>query len=234
MKASFRPSAKSRLRRRPQRGFYDEATVFGILDAAIICHVGYVIDGEPLVTPTAFWRHGRRLYWHGAAHSRMVELQAKGMPVCVTVSQLEGLIAARSGFHHSLLYRSVMAFGRTSVVADREAKLRAMDAFIARLYPGRPQELRPHHDSELDAIAVIEMTIEEASAKIRGGGVEDDEPDYATPCWAGVIPIRTVVGKTVPDARLLVDPARPPSLAAYEENAPLDEVLTLTAKQAGS
>jgi len=232
MTASFPRTAKTRLRRRPQRGFHDEATVFGILDAAVLAHIGYVIDGEPHVTPTAFWREGRRLFWHGAARSRMIELQAEGMPVCVTVSHLDGLVAARSGFHHSALYRSVMAFGRTVLVADREAKRQAMDAFVNRLYPGRAAALRPYHDAELDAIGVIAMTIEDASAKIRDGGVVDDEEDYAFPVWAGVVPIRTVVGAVEPDGRLVVDPARPKDLAHYAENARLDDVLARNAAEA--
>jgi len=230
MTESFPRTAKTRLRRRPNRGFHDEATVFGILDAAVLAHVGYVIDGEPHVTPTAFWRDGRTLFWHGSARSRMIELQGKGLAVCVTVSHLDGLVAARSGFHHSALYRSVMAFGRTALVESREAKRHAMDAFVNRLYPGRAQVLRPYHDAELDAIGVIAMTIEDASAKIRGGGVEDDAEDYAFPVWAGVVPIRTVVGAVEPDDRLVVDPARPKDLARYVENARLDDVLLANAK----
>lgn len=231
MSASFPPSAKSRLRRRPNRGFHDEETVFRLLDAGVVCHIGYVIDGTPFVTPTAYWRDGRRLYWHGSAQSRMVQVQGAGIPVCVTVSQLDGLVLARSGFHHSILYHAVMAFGRTELIADRDEKRQAMDAFLNRVYPGRAQTLRPYHASELDAISVIAMTIEEASAKIRGGGVEDDEADYTVPCWAGVIPIRTVVGDAVPDARLVVDPSPPPNLADYYVGgARLDAVLARTAK----
>jgi len=230
MTASFPRTAKTRLRRRPQRGFHDDASVFAVLDAGVIAHIGYAIDGEPFVTPTAYWRDGRRLYWHGAARSRMIEVQGKGIPVCVAVSHLDGLVAARSGFHHSILYRSVMAFGRTALVDDRTDKRRAMDAFIERLYPGRMHELRPYHDAELDAISVIAMTIEEASAKIRDGGVQDEEADYGFPCWAGVIPIRTTVGAAVPDDRLLVDPARPVSLGAYAEGARLEDALARKAE----
>jgi len=232
MPGTFGPTAKTRLRRRPQRGFYDEESVFRVLDAAVIGHVGYAIDGEPFVTPTGYWRHGRRLYWHASAQSRMYQVQSACIAACVAVSILDGFIVARSGFHHSIQYRSVMAFGRTRPVEGRAAKRQAMDAFIARLYPGRPSEMRAINDSEIDAIGVIGMEIDEASAKIRTGGVEDEPADYALPCWAGVVPIRTVVGNAVPDGRLLVDPARPPSLSLYEENAALDEVL-LRAARAG-
>ncbi len=198
-----------RLRRRPQRGFHDEESVFRVLDAAVIGHIGYAIDGDPFVTPTAYWRDGRRLYWHGSAQSRMIQVQSAGIAACLAVSILDGLIVARSSFHNSIQYRSVMAFGRTEPVEGREAKRHAMDAFVARLYPGRPREVRAMHDSEIDAIGVIGMEIAEASAKIRTGGVEDEAEDYALPCWAGVVPIRTVVGNAEPDARLLVDPGAP-------------------------
>jgi hypothetical protein len=232
MTGTFGPTAKTRLRRRPQRGFHDEENVFRVLDSAVIGHIGYAIDGNPFVTPTAYWRDGRRLYWHGSAQSRMIQVQSTGVAACLAASILDGLIVARSGFHHSIQYRSVMAFGRTEPIEGREAKREAMNAFIARVFPDRPRDLRAMHDAEIDAIGVIGMEIAEASAKIRTGGVEDEAEDYALPCWAGVVPIRTVVGKVQPDTRLLVDPARPPSLALYEENAALDEVL-LRAARAG-
>jgi uncharacterized protein len=222
----FPPSDRTRLRRRPQRGRYDEASVFAVLDAGVICHIAYIVDGQPFVTPTAYWREGRRLYWHGSAASRMITTHAAGVPVCVTVSHLDGLVLGRSGFTHSILYRSVMAFGRTEAITDREAKRQAMHAFIDRLYPGRPAELRRLHDAELDAITVIGMTIDEAAAKVRDGGVIEKEEDLGFPAWAGVIPVRTVVGAPVPDARLAVEPTPPPSLAAFAAGARLDELLT--------
>ncbi|HEX9464541.1 MAG TPA: pyridoxamine 5'-phosphate oxidase family protein [Alphaproteobacteria bacterium] len=223
---SFPPSDKTRLRRRPQRGHYDDATIFAVLDAGVICHIAYTIDGEPYVTPTAYWRDGRRLYWHGSAASRMIATHAAGVKVCVTVSHLDGLVLGRSGFTHSLLYRSVMAFGRTEAVTDREAKRHAMHAFIDRLYPGRPRELRPLHAAELNAITVIAMPIDEAAAKIRDGGVIEKEEDFGFPAWAGVIPLRTVIGAPIADARLAVDPAPPATLAAFTAGARLDDVLT--------
>jgi hypothetical protein len=230
MSPEFPPTARTRLRRRPQRGAYDEATIFGILDAAVLAHVGYVADGQPLVTPTAFWREGRCLFWHGSAGSRALRAQAQGLPVCVSVSHVDGFVLGRSGFAHSLLYRSVMAFGRTQPVEGRAAKRRAMDAFIERLYPGRTAELRPVHDVELDMIAVISMQIEDASAKIRGGGVTEKPEDLSAPGWAGVIPVHTLLGEKQTDARIEAGTAPPASLAAWARSARLDDALRAAAE----
>lgn len=190
----FTPTARSRARRRPQRAAYDEASVYAVLDAGVLGHVGYVIDGQPFVTPTAYWREGRRLYWHGAAASRMLQAVGEGRPVCLTVSFLDGFVLGRSGFAHSLNYRSVMAFGRARLVEDLEAKRAAMDAFIERLYPGRAESLRPSTEAELKQIALAEMTIEEASAKVREGGPADYAPDEGWPAWWGVVPVETRLG----------------------------------------
>src|SRR5262249_28976644 len=146
------------------------------------------------VTPTAYWRTGRQLYWHGSSASRMLRNHAGGVPVCVTVTQLDGLVLARSGFHHSLNYRSVMAFGTAHLVEDPAEKVRELDRFIDRLYPGRRATLRGHEAQEIKATSLISMEIEEAAVKIRSGGPKDDEADYALDCWAGVIPIRQIVG----------------------------------------
>jgi hypothetical protein len=227
MNTRFEQSERSRLRRKPARGFHDKETVFRILDAGVICHVGYVIDGQPFVTPTAYWREGDRLFWHGSAVSRMLGAQAQGTPVCITVSHLDGFVLARSGFATSILYRSVMAFGRTAVIEDVGEKRRAMERFIDRLFPGRSCALRPMRDRELATTSLIAMTIDEASAKIRDGGViEKEEEDYAFPVWAGVIPVGMTMGKAIPDSRLVVDPATPDSLATFAENARLDDVLS--------
>jgi len=223
MSDSFSPTERTKLRRRPQRGSYDRDVVFAILDAGVMCHVGYVIDGKPFVTPTAYWRHGDELYWHGSAASRMLKA-AQGAEVCVTVSHLDGLVVARSAFHQSVNYRSVMVFGRARIVEDVEEKRSGMRAFVERLYPGQTQ-IRDSSDKELAAISVMKLTISEASAKIRDLGVIDDEEDYAIPTWAGVIPVRTVVGRAVPDQRLLVDAGLPSNLGAFSDGARLDEVL---------
>ena len=228
--ASFEVTERTRLRRRPARGAYDEATVFGILDAGLVAHVGYAVDGAPRVVATAYWREGRHLYWHGAAGSQALRAQAGGMPLCVTVSLVDGLVLGRSGFAHSLNYRSVMAFGRGEEVKDRDAKRRAMDAFIERLYPGRTRELRPVHDPELDMIAVIGMRIEEASAKVRSGGVNEKEEDLAGPGWAGVIPVHVAIGAPCADPRIDAHVPLPASIGAYAPAARLDEALTATAR----
>jgi nitroimidazol reductase NimA-like FMN-containing flavoprotein (pyridoxamine 5'-phosphate oxidase superfamily) len=231
MSGSLPVTERTRLRRRPQRGSHEMDTILRILDAGLLCHVGYVIAGEPFVTPTAYWREGHRLYWHGSAASRMLRALAPGLPVCVTVSHLDGLVLSRTGFTHSVLYRSVVVFGRTAAVADRDGKRRAMDAFLDRLYPGRRQELRPTENAELDAIEVVSIPIEEASAKIRDGGVLDKEEDLGVPCWAGVIPVRATLGASRPDSGILTDPALPAPLAGYRAGASLDEVLLAMASR---
>jgi nitroimidazol reductase NimA-like FMN-containing flavoprotein (pyridoxamine 5'-phosphate oxidase superfamily) len=220
--AEFSPTEKSRLRRKPQLAAYDEATIFAILDAGLICHVGYVVDGEPLVTPTAYWREGRRLYWHGAAAGRMIGSQAAGVPVCVTVSHVDGLVVARSGIAHTLHYRSVMAFGRTVAITDPDEKRRAMANFINRVFPGRWPELRPVNAAELAAITVIGMTIEQAAAKTKGGDIAVLPGDLDYPCWMGVLPISLTVGQARPDRRNTTP--MPESVAAYQGVA-LEDVL---------
>lgn len=228
---AFTPTDRSRAKRRHDRADYDEAAVFGALDAAFIAHIGYVIDGQPYVTPTAYWRTGRKLYWHGSSASRMLRSQAGGVPVCVTVTQLDALVMARSGFNHSLNYRSVMAFGTAHIVDDMDEKLRELDRFIDRLYPGRRASLRANEAQEIKATTVIGMKIEEAAVKIRNGGPKDDEADYALDCWAGLIPIHQVIGAPVADPDRKKDIPYPACLGDYREGAALDEVLLKVAKQ---
>jgi hypothetical protein len=196
------------VRRLPKRGHYDRETVHAVLDAGVICHVGYVIDGQPYVTPTCHWRHGDRLYWHGSSASRMLRHLKQGVPVCVTVTHLDGFVLARSGFHHSINYRSVMAFGRAQPVPD-EAKLEVLRDFVERLFPDRWDELRPPTAQEIKATTVLWMDLDEVSAKIRTGPPVDDEEDYALPVWAGVLPVSSRRGMPEPDARLPPDIALP-------------------------
>lgn len=202
MEQRYTRTERTRLRRLPKRAHYDRATVHAVLDAGLICHVGYVIDGQPYVTPTCYWRHGERLYWHGSSASRMLRRLKEGIPACLTVTYVDGLVLARSGFHHSINYRSVMAFGTARAVAD-EDKLGALEEFVEHLLPGRWAELRPPTAQEVKATTVLWMDLEEVSAKIRTGPPVDDEEDYGLPIWAGVVPLATTVGAPEPDPRLL-------------------------------
>lgn len=200
---AYAPTARSRIKRMPKRGRYDRETVHAILDAGFVCHVGYSIDGQPYVTPTAHWRDGERVYWHGSSASRMLRsLKPGGVPVCLAVTHLDGLVLARSAFNHSMNYRSVMAFGTAHLADDPEHKLRALETFVDRLYPGRWAELRPATAQELKATTVLWLDLDEVSAKIRSGPPGDDEADLAWPCWAGVVPMRTVTDAAVPEAHV--------------------------------
>jgi len=223
---TFTPTARSRAKRLHERASYDEAAVFAALDAAFIAHIAYVIDGQPYVTPTAYWRTGRQVYWHGSSASRMLRSQAGGVPVCVTVTQLDGLVLARSGFNHSINYRSVMAFGTAHIVDDATEKARELDRFIDRLYPGRRETLRPNTAQELKATTLIGMEIEEAAVKTRSGGPKDDKEDYALDCWAGVIPIQQVTGTPEEDPLRQKDVAYPASLQDYTPAAQFDTVMS--------
>jgi hypothetical protein len=226
---AFEPTSRSQARRQPIRAAYDEAAVFGILDAAVLAHVGYAVGGQPFVTPTLFWRDGRRLHWHGSAASRMLETVAEGLPVCVTVSLIDGFVFAPSGFAHSMNYRSVMAFGRARLISDEAAKRRAADAFIERLYPGRAATLRPPTEAELRQTSFVEMTIEEASAKQRSGGVKHLEIDEGWPAWSGVTPVEMRVGPAVPDAALGAHALGLATEPPLVKGARLDEALSAAA-----
>jgi len=198
----YAKTSRTRVRRLPKRGHYDRATVHAVLDAGVICHVGYVVDGQPSVVPTCYWRHGDMLYWHGSSASRMLREVKKGVPVCVTVTHLDGFVLARSGFHHSINYRSVMAFGHAELVPDDE-KLVVLEDFVERLFPGRWPELRPPTVQEMKATTVVRMRLGEVSAKIRTGQPVDDEEDYALPVWAGVLPVTSGLGMPESDPRLV-------------------------------
>ncbi len=199
---AFTTTPRSRARRLPERAHYDRGAIYPLLDAHFICHVGYVIDGQPYVTPTSYWRDGDRLYWHGSPAGRMLRHLKGGAPACVTVTYLDGLVLARSGFHSSLNYRSVMAYGTARALEDESLKLAALEAFVERLTPGRWAELRPVTEEELKQTRVIEMEIEEAVAKVRTGPPIDDDRDYDADVWAGVLPIRVLAGDPVADPRL--------------------------------
>lgn len=209
----FVPTARSRVKRLPKRAHYDRETVYAILDAGFICHVGYVVGRQPFVTPTAYWREGDAVYWHGSSKSRMLLALEKRPNICLTVTILDALVVARSGFHKSVNYRSAMLFGKPYRVEDPDEKLAKMKAFVERLYPGRWRELRPVSRQELKATTVLGMRIEEASAKVRSGPPVDDAPDYALPVWGGVIPVLQVLGDPVDDGRLAPGTGGPPRVA---------------------
>ncbi|SDS47647.1 pyridoxamine 5'-phosphate oxidase family protein [Bradyrhizobium canariense] len=223
---TFPVSARNKVRLMRQRGSYDKKLVYSILDSALLCNVGYVIDGQPYVTPTAFWREQNHLYWHGSSASRALIAQSKGIPVCLTVSHVDGLVIARSGFHSSVNYRSVMAFGQASLVEDEDHKRRAMDVYVDRFVPGRTSANRAATDKELQATKLLSMDIEEASAKVRVGMPVDDDEDYALPVWAGVVNFKTLVAGISPDPKNLPDVSVPPGIAVYAEGRMVDETLS--------
>jgi nitroimidazol reductase NimA-like FMN-containing flavoprotein (pyridoxamine 5'-phosphate oxidase superfamily) len=200
------PTSRTRVVREPHRGVYDRAAAYQILDEGFICHVGFVVDGQPFVIPTGYGRAGDNLYIHGSAASRMLRNLDQGVPVCVTVTLLDGLVLARSIFNHSMNYRSVVVLGTAVAVEDSEEKLQALHALSEHILPGRWVESRQPNEKELKATLVMRLPIEEFSAKVRQGPPIDDEEDYSFPTWAGVIPLETVAGAPVNDPRL--DPAR--------------------------
>jgi nitroimidazol reductase NimA-like FMN-containing flavoprotein (pyridoxamine 5'-phosphate oxidase superfamily) len=222
---SFATTKRTRVRRHPERAHYDRETVHAILDAALMCHVGYVIDGRPYVTPTLFWRDGERLYWHGSSASRMLRAQRDGIPVCLTVSHIDGLVLARCAFRHSLNYRAVMVFGTARAVEDERQKEAGFNAFIERLYPGRTALMRPIAPQELKATMLLSMAIEEVSAKIRDDGPLDLEADYLADCWAGVIPIAQRIGEPAGDTTVPPRGSRDGEIGHLPEGAAFDQIL---------
>ncbi len=206
----FPTTERSRLRRLHQRGTHARADVYAILDAAPLCHVGYVIDGAPYVTPTLHWREGNRVYWHGSAASRFLR-QAEGAKVCLTCSLMDGYVLARSAFNHSVNYRSAMVFGTARIVEGDDEKTEALRRFTDDLFPGRWNSLRPMTAQELKATSVLWMDIEEATAKHRAAPPGDPE-DAGVPVWAGVLPMRTVLEAAEPAPELPPDITLPEPL----------------------
>ena len=202
MSDSYVPTPRTRLVREPQRAVYDRSVAYQILDEGFICHVGFVVDGQPFVIPTGYGRSGANLYIHGSAASRMLRNLDQGVAVCVTVTLLDGLVLARSIFNHSMNYRSVVVLGTAVAVEDRTEKLEALRLLSEHILPGRWAESRQPNEKELKATFVMKLPIAEFSAKVRQGPPVDDEEDYAFPTWAGVIPLAMVPGKPVDDPRL--------------------------------
>lgn len=202
MNDNISQTERTRLRRLPKRGAFDRKTVYSILDEGFICHVGFAVDGQPFVLPTGFARVNDDLYIHGSSASRMMRSLAAGIDVCVTVTLIDGLVLARSAFHHSVNYRSVVILGKAVAVEDAAEKNKALEAFTEHIVPGRWPEIRWPNELELKATTVLKLPIDEASAKIRMGDPIDDEEDYLMDVWAGVLPLGLEIGKAVPDVRL--------------------------------
>ena len=199
---TFLQTERTRLKRLPKRGHFDRETVYGILDEGFICHVGFAAEGQPFVIPTGYARDGDRLYIHGSQASRMLRTLSAGLDVCVTVTIVDGLVLARSAFHHSMNYRSVVVFGRATLVEDREEKLAALLALSEHFIRGRWADVREPTEEELIMTTVLSLPLVEASAKVRTGPPLDDEEDYSMPVWAGVIPLRLEAGEPIKDPRL--------------------------------
>lgn len=212
----FEPSSRSRIRRIPDRGSYDTETIYDIIDEAILCHVGFSIDNRPFVLPTIHARDEDRLLFHGAKASRMLKHIQEGHLICVTITLLDGLVLARSVFHHSMNYRSVILFGTGSVVEDPDEKLRGLEVLTQHLLPERWNDVRLPNEKEMNATTLVSMSIDEASAKIRSGPPEDEEEDYALPIWAGVLPIRQQILNPVDDDRLSEDIPVPENVRSYK------------------
>jgi len=193
---------RTKLKRLPTRGHFDRETVYGILDEGFICHVGFAPQGQPFVIPTGYARVDDKLYIHGSQASRMLRTLSGGLDACVTVTIIDGLVLARSAFHHSMNYRSVVIFGRAEIIEEREAKIAALVALSEHIVRGRWADVREPNEEELIKTTVLELPLVEASAKIRTGPPLDDEEDYALPIWAGVIPLNLEAGEPINDPRL--------------------------------
>ena len=202
MSSSSAPTPRTRVVREPQRAVYDRDVLNRILDEGFICHVGFAVDGQPFVIPTSYGRHEDILYIHGSAASRMLRNVSGGIPVCVTVTLLDGLVLARSIFNHSMNYRSVVVLGTGTGIEDPEEKLAALRLLSEHIVPGRWEEARQPNEKELKATTIIRVPIREFSAKVREGPVVDDEEDYAFPVWAGLLPLKIVPGDPIRDSRV--------------------------------
>jgi uncharacterized protein len=215
MSENYSPTTRTRLVREPERAVYDRAAAYRILDEGFICHVGFVVDGQPFVIPTGYGRVGDSLYIHGSAASRMLRNLDEGVALCVTVTLLDGLVLARSIFNHSMNYRSVVVLGTAVAVQDPAEKLEALRRLSEHILPGRWVESRQPNEKEIKATLVMRLPITEFSAKVRQGPPIDDEADYAFPTWAGVIPLEMVAGEPIDDPRLMAGQVVPEYVKGY-------------------
>src|SRR5215470_14728036 len=207
--STFAPTERTQVKRLPKRGAYDRETVYKILDEAFVCHVGFVADGQPYVIPTNYGRSGDTLYLHGSAASRMLKTLSGRVPLCVTVTHVDGLVLARSAFHHSVNYRSAVILGTARLVDAPAEKLVALRVFTEHVMKGRWEDVRQPTEQELKATSVLALPLEEVSAKVRTGGPVDDEADYALPVWAGVLPLETVAKEPIADPQRKADQPLP-------------------------
>lgn len=212
---SFPQTSRTNLKRLPKRGHFDRETVYAILDEGFICHVGFVVDGQPFVIPTGYARVDDKLFIHGSQASRMLRTLAGGVDVCVTVTLIDGLVLARSAFHHSINYRSVVVFGRATLVEDIEEKNSALFAFSEHVMRGRWDDVREPTDTELKQTSVLCLPMLEASAKVRNGPPIDDEEDYDLNVWAGVLPLKMIAGNPIADPRLKSGLEIPENVSRY-------------------
>jgi nitroimidazol reductase NimA-like FMN-containing flavoprotein (pyridoxamine 5'-phosphate oxidase superfamily) len=211
------PSPRTKVKRHPERGAYDRATIDAILDEALICHVGFVVDGQPYVIPTIHARDGDVLYLHGSPGSRMLRTIKEGVDVCVTATLLDGLVLARSVYNHSMNYRSAVVLGRASEVTDHAEKLHAMHRVVEQVVQGRWADARQPNDGEIKGTTILRLSLDEASAKIRSGPPTDDADDMDFPVWAGVIPLRLEPSEPIPDAA--TNGTVPSYVSSYERPA---------------
>ena len=208
MSQPYTPTPRTRLVREADRAVYDRESAYRILDEGFLCHVGFVADGQPFVIPTSYGRKDNCIFIHGSAASRMLRQVKEGVPVCITVTLLDGLVLARSIFNHSMNYRSVVVLGKATLVDDPGEKIEALRLLSEHIIPGRWADSRQPNERELKATSILRVPIEEFSAKVRKGPVVDDEEDYSFPTWAGVVPLQMVAGEPINDARL--EPKREP------------------------
>jgi len=210
------PTERTRVVRESQRGVYDRESIYKILDEGFVCHVGFSVDGQPYVIPTLFARVDDAIYFHGSAASRMLRNLSEGIPVCLTVTLIDGFVLARSVFNHSMNYRSVVALGKAAIVDAPKEKLEALHAFTEKIFPGRWNDARQPNEKELRVTSILRLPLTEISAKIRTGPPEDDAPDYALRIWAGVIPLQLVPGAPIRDERCDASIPTPAYAAHYQ------------------
>jgi uncharacterized protein len=209
-------SQRNKIKRYPQRGNYDSSVIYSILDEGLICHVGFVVDGQPFVIPTAYGRIEDKIYIHGSPMSRMLRSLQQGVEVCITVTLLDGLVLARSAFHHSMNYRSVVMFGTAVAIDSTAEKIIALKAFTNHVLPDRWSQVRPVTEKEVAGTLVLALSLSDTSAKIRTGPPVDDQEDYALPIWAGELPLRVVADAPIDDPRLSAGISRPDSVQHYD------------------